>query len=393
MSQPRSIFIVAGESSGDLLGAQLMRAMSQISKVPIRFSGVGGHQMKEAGLYPVFPMRDIALMGAAEIVPRLRNIFQRMSATAKIAAKLAPDLVILIDSPEFNLRLAKRIKRRNPSIPVTLYVAPQVWASRPGRVRKMAKFVDHIFALFPFEKAFFEKAGIPCTIVGHPVVERKSMMVGGTMFRQAHDIPSTSNLICLLPGSRLNEVRRLLPIFESATELLLEEFPDSRLAIPVVPHVREHILPRLKEWAPAPIIVEEEAEKYALFDAADVALAASGTVALELALARTPAVIAYRVDPVTAFVARRIITTRFVNLINLIVDHPAIPELLQENCTADKLAHAVGELLRSEVAPKEQLSYVDKAVSALGTDDLAPSIRAARAVLALLEKKGAKANP
>ena len=389
MSGERKVLIIAGEPSGEVLGAELMHALRHQSTVPIVFSGVGGVRMKQEGLYPLFPMADIALMGVAEIAPRLRNIFRRMNAAADFAEKNRPDFVVLIDSPEFNLRLAKRIKKRCPDVPIALYVAPQVWASRPGRAQKMSKFVDHIFALLPFEKPFFEGAGIPCTIVGHPVIDRKKRITGGDAFRAKKEISSSAPIVCLLPGSRLNEVKRLMPILGEVAYRLREVHSDLQFVLPVVPHVKEVVDQELEAWRLQPHLVEGEAEKFAAFDASALALAASGTVSLELALARVPTVITYRLDPLTAFVARRIITSKYVNLINLIVDAPAIPELLQENCTANTVFEQANTLLSSEEARLAQLAAMDRAMEELGLGGDTPSIRAADAMLAAFIEKGA----
>ncbi len=389
MSHEKKVLIIAGEPSGEVLGAELMHALRKQCPRPIVFSGVGGARMKQQGLYPLFPMSDIALMGVAEIAPRLRNIFKRMNMTARFVEQNRPDFVVLIDSPEFNLRLAKRIKRRCPNVPIALYVAPQVWASRPGRARKMSKFVDHIFALLPFEKPFFEKAGIPCTIVGHPVIERKKQIKGGDAFRARHEISSSAPIICLLPGSRLNEVTRLMPIFGEVAYRLREIYSDAQFVLPVVPHMTDIVAQQLETWRLQPHIVTGDADKFAAFDASTLAVAASGTVSLELALARVPTVIAYRVDPLTAFVARRIITSKYVNLVNLIVDAPAIPELLQEDCTADAVFTQADALLSSEEARQKQLSAMDEAMAGLGLGRDAPSMRAADAMLAAFIEKGA----
>ena len=389
MSHEKKVLIIAGEPSGEVLGAELMHALRKQCPRPIVFSGVGGVRMKQQGLYPLFPMSDIALMGVAEIAPRLPNIFKRMNMTARFVEQNQPDFVVLIDSPEFNLRLAKRIKRRCPNVPIALYVAPQVWASRPGRARKMSKFVDHIFALLPFEKPFFEAAGIPCTIVGHPVIERKKQIKGGDAFRARHEISSSAPIICLLPGSRLNEVTRLMPIFGEVAYRLREIYSDTQFVLPVVPHMTDIVAQQLETWRLQPHIVTGDADKFAAFDASTIAVAASGTVSLELALARVPTVIAYRVDPLTAFVARRIITSKYVNLVNLIVDAPAIPELLQEDCTADAVFTQADALLSSEEARQKQLAAMDEAMAGLGLGRDAPSIRAADARLAAVLEKGA----
>ena len=389
MSNEIKVLIVAGEPSGEVLGAELMHALRQQSAAPIVFSGVGGVRMKQEGLYPLFPMSDIALMGVAEIAPQLRHIFRRMNTAASFAQKNRPDFVVLIDSPEFNLRLAKRIKRRCPTVPIALYVAPQVWASRPGRAQKMSKFVDHIFALLPFEKPFFEDAGIPCTIVGHPVIDRRKLITGGDAFRARREISNSAPIICLLPGSRLNEVKRLMPIFGEVAYRLREVHSDSQFVLPVVPHVKGVVEQQLETWRLHPHLLQGDADKFAAFDASTLALAASGTVSLELALAQVPTVITYRVDPLTAFVARRIITSKYVNLVNLIVDAPAIPELLQEECTVETVFEEANRLLSSDEARQAQVAAMDRAMSALGLGKDAPSVRAANAMLDAFIKKGA----
>lgn len=378
------VFLVAGEPSGDALGARLMAALKNKTKGKIRFAGVGGEKMTQEGLVSLFPMREIAVMGLIEVVPRLRSILARIAETAAQAKHLKPDAVVTVDSPDFSFRVARRLKGQG--IPLIHYVAPTVWAWRPGRARALAGLLDHMIALLPFEPPYFTREGLACTFVGHPVLESGSGSGDGAAFRARHGIPAQAPLLCVLPGSRRSEVRTLLPPFGEAVSLIAKLVPDLRVVVPTLETVVGEARAAVSAWPGAALVVQGEGEKYDAFAACDVALAASGTVSLELALAGAPHAVAYRVNPITAWLVRRLIRVRFVNLVNLVLDRAAIPELLQEDCTGDKLAEAVLGLLRDPGARAAQKNAFAEALSRLGRGAEAPSTRAAEVVLASIAR-------
>ncbi len=383
---PARIMLVAGEPSGDLLGAQLMKALKTLTSGAAIFTGVGGARMESEGLSSLFPMEDIAVIGLAGIVWRLPKLLARIRDCADFAAATKPDVLVLIDAPEFNHRVARRLRRIAPSVPIAIYVAPQVWASRPRRVFAMRWYVDHVLALLPFEPPVFEKAGIACTPVGHPVIERFPGRGEGRAFRARHGISPEATVLAVLPGSRVNEVRRLMPVFRDAVDILSRRWPKLVAVMPTVETVGARVTAAAADFPVRAIVLDDEREKFPAFEAADAALAASGTVSLELALAGTPMVIAYKADALTAFIVRRVITVTSLTLVNLIVGRAAVPELLQEDCTAEALAREVDRLLTDEVARDAQREAATAAIKALGLGDEKPSVRAARAVLATIGK-------
>lgn len=379
---PKRIMLVAGEPSGDFLGGQLMNALKTVTGEAVVFSGVGGARMAREGFVSLFPMEDIAVIGLVGIVWRLPRLLARIRDCADFAAETKPDVVVLIDSPEFNHRVARRLRRMAPEVPIAIYVAPQVWASRPKRAKAMAWYVDHILALLPFEPPVFEKAGIPCTVVGHPAIERFPEARLGAAFRARHGIAPEATVLAVLPGSRVNEVRRLVTVFRDAVAILARRWPTLVVVMPTVETVGARVAAEAVSFPVRSIVLADESDKFPAFEAANAALAASGTVSLELALAGTPMVIAYKADALTAFLARRLVTVRSLTLVNLIAGKPVVPELLQEACTAEALAREVDRLLADETARRLQREGTAEAIKALGRDGESPSIRAARAVLA-----------
>jgi len=385
LARPLTVMLVVGEPSGDALGGQLMTGLKAIAGERVRVVGVGGPAMAAEGLESLFPLDVTAVMGLREVLPRIPAILRHVRQAADFALATRPDLVVLIDSPDFTHRIARRIKRLAPSIRTVNYVAPQVWASRAYRARKMARYMDAVLALLPFEVPFFERYGIRTFFVGHPVVERKARMVGGDAFREAYAIAPDATLLAVLPGSRMNEVRFILPPMKGAVEILAREFPKLVTVVPTLGHILAGVRKRVAGW-PTPLhIVEGEREKFAAFDAADAALAASGTVTTELALSRTPFVAAYRVGWLTAVLMRPLVNVPHVTLANLLLKREAAPERLQSDCTAKDLADALRPLLGDPAARAAQLHDLDQAMHLLGQDEEAPSLRAARAVLMLAE--------
>lgn len=376
------VFLVAGEPSGDALGARLMAALKKKTQGKIRFTGVGGDKMAEEGLVSLFSMREIAVMGLIEIVPRLGTILARIAETAERAKRLNPDAVVTIDSPDFNFRVARRLKGKG--FPLIHYVAPTVWAWRPGRARALARTLDHMMALLPFEPPYFAREGVACTFVGHPVLESGAGAGDGPAFRARHGIPPKAPLLCVLPGSRRSEVRALLLPFGEAVARMAKEIPDLRLVVPTLAPVAGEVRAAIAAWPGAAVVVEGEGEKYDAFAACAAALAASGTVSLELALAGAPHAVAYRVNPITAWLARLLIRVHFVNLVNLVLERAIVPELLQEDCTGEKLAEAALRLLRDPDARAAQRAAFTEAIRRLGRDEGVPSERAAEVVLATI---------
>lgn len=376
------LFLMAGEPSGDILGARLMAALKRLTGGRVRFAGIGGERMAAEGLETLVPQKELALFGVFELLPHLPNLLRRMDQTVAEIVRLRPDAVIGIDSPGFTVRVAKRVRRAAPGIPLIHYVAPTVWAWKPGRARKYARIYDHLLVLLPFEPPYFEREGLPCTFVGHPVVESGAGQGDAARFRSAHAISPAKHILTVLPGSRPGEVGRLLPIFRETVERLMSTHPNMVVVMPTVATVREAVNKAVAGWRVPVIVVEGDAAKYDAFAASDAALAASGTVALELALSALPSVIAYRLGRLTVALYRRFITVKYVNLVNLMLDRMLVPELLQEDCRADRLAAAVGRLLDDPAARREQIEGVTEVVVWLGAGaEAPPSERAAHAVL------------
>ena len=382
------IFLVAGEPSGDQLGAGLMAALKAQSDTPLRFAGVGGPRMEAEGLSSLFPMSDLAVMGLVEVLPHLFRILRRMAETEAAARRLRPDILITIDSPAFSLRVAKRLK--GAGFPLLHYVAPSVWAWKPWRARKIAGFLDHLLALLPFEPPYFEQYGLSTTVVGHPAVEGAVSAEEGQGFRSKHGFSQDVPLLAVLPGSRQSEVGRLCEIFEETLALLKQDLPGLRAVVPTVPNVANFVKQACASWPVETLLLETPDQKQAAFAAADAALAASGTVAVELAAARVPTVVAYRVSPLSAAIARRLLKVRYASIPNLVLDREIQPEFLQENCTATKLAAALSELLMDGSRRERQSAELERVVKALsGAGEGRPSQQAARTVLKVLSERQA----
>lgn len=380
----KKVMLVCGEPSGDQLGGQLMRALKTLAP-DIEITGVGGPAMAREGLNSLFSLDATAVMGLREVVPAIPRILRRVRQATDFAIATRPDAVVLIDSPDFTHRIAHAIKKRDPSIRTVNYVAPQVWASRSYRARQMAKDFDLVLALFPFEVPFLRRYGLSAEFVGHPVIERAARMTGGEALRTRLGLSSNTKLLALLPGSRSSEIRFILPVFRQAVGLLAGRIPGLVTVLPTVPHVAGKVRAATENW-PTPLhILESEADKYAAFDAADVALAASGTVTAELALARTPLVVGYRVGGLTFALSSLIMNVKYITLANILLEREAVPEFLQGHMTPQALAKSVERLLRDETARAAQIADLDEFARLLGEGTEAPSLRAARALLNFVE--------
>jgi lipid-A-disaccharide synthase len=376
---PPLFFVVAGEPSGDLLGGRLMAAMRERTGDRIRFSGVGGPGMINEGLAPLFPMAELSVMGLAEIVPKIPHLLRRIGQTVDAVAHRRPAALVTIDAPDFSFRVARRVAPLG--IPRIHYVAPSVWAWRPGRAATVARFLDHLLALLPFEPPYFERVGLPCSFVGHPAVESGAGAGDGPGFRERHGIARDRRIVLMLPGSRMAEIQRLLPVFVAALRELRGVGIDFQVVTPLGPHLADHVRSKLAGSGLDALIVEGDGEKFDAFAAADAALAKSGTVTLELALALVPSVIAYRVNGLSYAIARRLAVGRFVGLPNIILDRPLAPELLQDECTPDRLAAALSPLLGDGAARVAQIAGLAEIRSRLSLPGTTPSRAAARIVL------------
>lgn len=378
--------LVCGEPSGDLLGGQLMAGLKAIASDNIKIVGVGGAAMTAQGLESLYPLDTTAVMGLREVVPAIPAILRRVRDACDFALRTRPDAVVLIDSPDFTHRIARRLKRLDPNIRTINYVAPQVWASRAYRARKMATYFDLVLALLPFEAPFFEEYGLHSVFVGHPVVERASKIYGGAEFRARHGISPEAPLLAVLPGSRTNEIRFILPVFREAVAKIAARIPGLVTVLPTIPHVAAKVRAATQGW-PAPLhVIESEDEKFSAFDAADAALAASGTVTTELALARKPMVVGYKAGWITYALASLIMNVRYITLVNVLLGREAVPEFLQSRCTPQNLANAMVGLLQDKETASHELADLDEATKMLGRGGEAPSIRAARAILDFVRK-------
>ncbi|MDP6351588.1 MAG: lipid-A-disaccharide synthase [Alphaproteobacteria bacterium] len=384
------LFLIAGEPSGDMLGARLMAALKAATAGRARFAGVGGERMIAEGLDSQFPMADLAIMGLVEVVPRLPLLIRRIRQTVRAIRTTRPDAVITIDAPGFCFRVARRLA--GAGIPLIHYVAPTVWAWRPGRAKRIARFLDHLMVLLPFEPPYFEAVGLACSFVGHPAVE-EGRAGDGPAFRADHGIAAEAPLIAVLPGSRHSEVTRLLAPFGAAVAILADRFPGLRIVTLTVDTVAEAVAAATAQWRVPVTLLRDAGERADALAAADAALAASGTVTLELAAARTPMVVAYRMAPLTMAIARALVRVPYANLINLTLGREAIPELIQEDCRPRPLAETVAELVVDHEARAAQIAAIDKAMATLGQGVEQPSARAAKVVLEVIAGHGAPPEP
>jgi lipid-A-disaccharide synthase len=378
------LFLVAGEHSGDTLGGRLMEALNAGRRGRIRYLGVGGQAMAAQGLVSQFPLEDVAVMGLGAILRRLPLILKRIGSTARSAIAAEPSAVVLIDSPEFTHPVARRIRRRRPDIPIIDYVSPSVWAWRPGRARRMRPYIDHVLALWPFEPAVHERlGGPPCSFVGHPLIERHPWLAAldPAPLAARLGLPPGRPVTVVLPGSRTSEVARLMRPFGEALAKLQSRGGSLEVVLPVVPSVRALVEQHLPAWPLRPHLVEGEEDKFRAFKLATAALAASGTVTLELALAGTPTVVAYKADPIIAAIAQRLIKAPSVVLPNLVLGENVFPEFIQERCTPPNLADALAPLLADSPERSHQLAALAKIPTALQVAGHTPSEAAAAIVL------------
>ncbi len=378
-------YLIAGEASGDLLGAKLMMSLKRL-RPELEFSGLGGTKMRAQGLDSLFDNRELSLMGFAEVLPHIRKLKARMAQVAADIIAKQPDVVVTIDSPGFNFRLVKMLRASGEAnnIKFMHYVAPTVWAYKPKRAEKIAKIFDKLLVLLPFEPPYFEKHGLSTKFVGHPVLEDDYTRADEHAFREKHGILPNDPILLLLPGSRPTEIRRHMEIYLDTLDQLTTRFGNLTEVIVVPPNMREEIESYLTDWPGHPIVVSEQEEKHDAFAASTVALVKSGTITLELACARVPMVVTYRVSAITAWLLRRMIKIKYASLVNLLLDREAIPELIQENCNPDKLATKLAGFLINKDKGIQQVEAAQEALAMLIPDNGdKPSDLAAKELLAL----------
>ncbi len=375
------IYLIAGEHSGDVLGARLMIAL-RAARPDLEFTGIGGPRMAAEGLHSLFPMQDLAVMGLLEVLPRIRHLRRLLARAVADVLATRPDVLVTIDSPGFTLRVLKQVA--GSGIRRVHYVAPQVWAWREHRVRDFPGLWDTLLCLLPFEEAFFAGHGLPARFVGHPVLESGADHGDAARFRARHGIAPDRPVVVLMPGSRRSEAPRLLPVFGAMLDVLATRSVRVATVVPTAAAVAETVRRATARWSAPPIIVTELQDKHDAYAAASAALTKSGTSTLELALAGVPMAVTYRVNPITAAIARRLIRVKHVAMVNLLAGRAVVPELLQQDCTPEKLASTLEMLLGDPSVAEAQRAAFGAVMASLGPPSGPPSVAAAAEILALL---------
>ena len=360
------IYIIAGEASGDFLAAQLMRSLKE-QNPDCEFYGVGGALMEHEGLRPLFPMRELSVMGIAEIAPKIFSLLKRINETVRDIEDTQPDVIITVDAPDFSFRVQKKIRKRaNTKAKQIHYVAPTVWAWRPGRAKKIAQFLDGLICLFPFEPPFFEKEGLKSIAIGHPmmqsgILEAKALPLGD---------PDKQKLGVFF-GSRHGELNKMGPVLKESVLKIYESNRNIELIVPTLPHLREKIVAMTNDLPMTVHVDANKDQKWRIFKSCDAAIAVSGTVGLELAIANVPHLIAYKMNPITWQIIKRIIRTRFAHLANILLQKEAVPEFIQDNCTADKISEYAFELLDNDNVKAFQTRHFDTVRKQMAGDEKA----------------------
>ena len=381
---PVTVMLVAAEASGDMLGAGLARALKDRLGEGVRFVGVGGPRMAEVGVRSPFDIAELSILGLFEGVKAYPRVRRRASETAELARRERPDVAVLIDSWGFTLRVAHRLRRLNPSLPLVKYVGPQVWASRPGRARTLARAVDLLLTIHAFDAAYFEAEGLRTVFVGSSALSRDFSGADPRRLRRHIGAGPSDPILLLLPGSRPSEIERLLPVFEDAAARLAAGRPGLRLVIPVAETVAGLVRAGVAHWRVRPDLIEDEGLKVDALFAGTAALACSGTVTTELAMAGQPMIVTYRVGEITYRLLKRLIRTPYVTLLNIAAGRAVAPELLQHEATGEKLAAAVAPLLDHPAVRAEQVAAQNAALQRMGRGQGDPSAKAAEAILNLL---------
>lgn len=375
------VYLIAGEPSGDLLGSRLMRALKQ--KGNVDFYGVGGDTMKKEGLNSLFDISDLAIMGLLEVVPSIPRVLKRIQQTVDDIINIKPDIVVTIDSWSFCSRVHKKLRKLNLGFKQVHYVAPQVWAWKAKRAKTMYKYIDYLLTLLPNEPKYFTPYNLPTEFVGHPVVESSVLNADGKKFCKEHNIDDSKQIISILPGSRHNEVAKLLPDFLETANLLHKKYPNMVFILPTVSTVAKQVREATKNSDLPLIVVDTQDERYGAFRASDAAIAASGTVALELAMCKVPHIVAYKVSKLTYLMAKYLVHIKYVNLTNIMLKRLVVPELLQHDCVPEKISDKIEELLQKKSLYKQQMQGFDEVRTYLTNKDNSPSAMAADIIIRL----------
>ncbi len=387
MTRPICVMLVAAEASGDALGAELARALKRrLGAETLRFVGVGGWRMAAEGVQSPFDISQLSILGAIEGVMAYPRVVRRANEAAALAARERPDIAVLIDSWGFTLRVAQRLRKQNPDLPLVKYVGPQVWATRPGRAKTLARTVDHLLAIHAFDAPHFEAAGLKTTFVGNPSLSRDFSAADPARLRAHIGAAPDDPILLMLPGSRPSEIARVMPAFEDAAARLLAERPALRVVLPLAPTVAEPVRARLAAWPHKAEVIEGDELKLDAMKAATVALACSGTVTTELALAGCPMVVGYRVAPITYAIARAIIRTRFITLLNIAAGEAVAPEFIQHDCNGPALAKALAERLDDPALRSCQVATQNAALEKMGRGQSDPSELAAEVIAGFLSR-------
>lgn len=386
------VLLTAVEASGDALGAGLMRELRRRLGPGLRFVGVGGAQMAAEGLQSAFDISELSIMGFIEGLMAARRADARARQVAGLAVRERPDVAVLIDSWGFSYLTAKRLKRALPDLPLVKYVAPQVWATRPGRARVLAKLFDRLISILSFDARYFEREGVPVTVVGHPALAMDVSKADPDRLRGRIGAAAGEQILLVLPGSRPGEVARLMDPFEDAVRRLKADRPHLHVVVPVADSVTEAVKAKVAAWPFRAHVLEDDEGKLDAMAAATVALACSGTVTTELAMAGCPMIVAYRVAPLTAVIARMIILTRWVTLLNIAAGKAIAPEFIQQDCTGPRLAAALAERLDDADLRARQTAEQFAALDKMGRGGPEPSIGAAEAVAQVLAERARPAN-
>lgn len=382
--KPLNVYLIAGEASGDLLGAYLMRSLKSQTTRPIVFHGIGGERMMAEGLTSLFPYYELSMMGFFEVVPYIFRTLKHIANTVADIKSKQPDVVITIDSPGFCFRVVEKLRAEKVKTKFVHYVAPTVWAYKPERAEKCAKLFDAMLVLLPFEPPYFTKLGLDCTYVGHSIVSE--ITVGnGAEFRTKYEIPDRATIFCLLPGSRGGEVKRLMPVFAKAVAMLSSCYPSITLVIAVPEHTRDFLAPYLNDCPFPVILTEDDEDKRNGIAASEFAFVKSGTVAFEVAMAAVPMLISYKMNKLSVWFLRRMVKIKYANLINILLGKEVIPELLQERAMPIMLASCANTMLSMPEVHARQKENIRNAIATLLPNDGSnPSDNAARKILSLL---------
>lgn len=387
MSKAAKLYIIAGEASGDILGSRFLHALKQQEK-NITTCGIGGSRMIEEGFKSLFPMEELSLMGFVEIIPHIPHMIKRINQTVDDIINTQPDILLTIDSPGFNTRVVRKIKQRAPSIRCVHYVAPSVWAYKPKRAQKMAQLYDYLLTLLPFEPPYFEKEGLASTFVGHPLIENHLPTGDKTRFLQAHGYNMEDTIITVLPGSRVGEIKRHWPIFIDTLNIIAKDFPNTKIVVPTTEALQPLIKAQQNQLTLPLTITTTDQAKQDAFAASTIALTKSGTVTLELALAKVPMVVAYKVNPLSAWIIKHMLLTPYVCLINILQQQEVIKECLQNACNSNNLSKELLLLLEDKEAHAKQIQHMEQAIAKLRPDGgEMPSELAVESICTLLPQK------